>query len=140
MNTGGRSIQLSYEPLCGGEGIRTLDTLAGMLLFKSSALNHSATPPSVFLRRKGDSNPTTSFQTFRFQDDCRYPKSFGLSLQFLLTKKPRLIRARVLNILITVLSYSKFRQTIGPSKLFLELDLDHLFVNTVFTSLFSLNM
>ena len=32
--------------LHGGEGeIRTLDTLAGILLFESSALNHSATSP-----------------------------------------------------------------------------------------------
>ena len=38
----------------GGSGIRTHDTLSGTLLFKSSALNRSATPPP----ERGLSYPT----------------------------------------------------------------------------------
>ena len=33
--------------ICGGGGIRTHGTLTGTLLFKSSTLNRSATPPNL---------------------------------------------------------------------------------------------
>ena len=36
------------QPDCGEGGIRTLDTLARILVFETSAFNHSATSPNNF--------------------------------------------------------------------------------------------
>lgn len=46
-NRGRPDFDLGDFPItiCGGGGIRTLDTLAGILVFETSAFNHSATPP-----------------------------------------------------------------------------------------------
>ncbi len=41
--------KLISTPFCGGGGIRTPDTRKGMLVFKTSAFNRSATPPFVLL-------------------------------------------------------------------------------------------
>jgi hypothetical protein len=34
-----------YLPVCGGEGIRTLDTLSSIHTFQACQFNHSCTPP-----------------------------------------------------------------------------------------------
>jgi hypothetical protein len=47
ISGGGNSLQLR---LAGGEGgIRTPDTLSGMPVFKTGAINHSATSPDYFI-------------------------------------------------------------------------------------------
>lgn len=37
------------DVLCGGRGIRTLEELSPLTVFKTAAFNHSAIPPDVFL-------------------------------------------------------------------------------------------
>ena len=39
-----------FEVYGGGGGIRTLDNLAAILVFETSLIDHSSTPPLDFLR------------------------------------------------------------------------------------------
>ena len=43
--TKNKAFTLFYT-VCGGEGIRTLDAIADIVLFESTRFNHSRTPPS----------------------------------------------------------------------------------------------
>lgn len=45
-----RPLPLSKREVsfCGGGGIRTLETVSGLAVFKTAAINHSATPPAWF--------------------------------------------------------------------------------------------
>lgn len=46
----------NYKNPCGGGGIRTPDDLSAILVFKTSSLNRSDTPPITIMRRVPESN------------------------------------------------------------------------------------
>ena len=61
----------------GGEGeIRTRETIAGLPVFKTGALNHYATSPSLKFWRKGwDSNPRSPYELNTLAVCCFRPLS-----------------------------------------------------------------